>query len=175
MSPLEEVIRTYRGSDGERTKALYARLESLGPAGTIAVNLFRAQKNSERAKKYRGRRSRFAAYDTKNWALDNLRAALLAHADMLGIAWGWGEDAEQPLHKHVLYVDLPTGQVSFHAAERGGGPDYPKAWDGVRGVSADRIIRWCARVLDQRVNDSRTGSAREIPIPRQRIEPRMDQ
>jgi len=145
--PAEEIVRTYRGSDGDRTKALYQRLEALGPAGLVAVQLLRAQKNSERAKTYRSRRSRFAAYDTKEWAMDKLREALMAHAAALGIVWGWGEDEGQPFHKHVLYVELPTGQVSFHAAVRGGGPDYEKRWDGVRGVSADRIIRWAARLL----------------------------
>ena len=47
-------LDVYRASDGEATKRLYVELELLGPAGVIALNLFRACKNSERAKAYRG-------------------------------------------------------------------------------------------------------------------------
>lgn len=153
--PLVQVARVYQGSDGDATKALYARLETFGPIGTVAVNLFRAQKASERAKVYhggiRGRGSyRSMAYDRKQWAMDNLAAALAQHAEALGIAWGWGEDAKQDYHRCVLYVDLPTGQVSFHTAARSQGPDYPGQWDGVRGQSVDRIVRWVARVLRER-------------------------
>jgi hypothetical protein len=151
MSAIETVIKVYRGSDGEATKALYARLEALGPIGFVAVNLFRAQKSSERAKVYRGGGYRGMAYERKQWSIDNLCGALTEHAAAQGIAWGWGEDPEQPVHKHVLYVDLPTGQVSFHSGARGAGPDYPREWDGVAGQSPDRIIRYCARLLDGRV------------------------
>jgi hypothetical protein len=142
---LELVIRTNRGSDGEATRALYRRLDGLGAAGAIGVELFRAQKSSERAKVYRGRRHRDAAYDRKGWALDNLCAALTKHAGALGLVWGWGEDAAAPVYRHVLYIDLPTGQVSFHAGARGAGPDYGAAWDGMPGQSAYRIIRFVAR------------------------------
>lgn len=146
-SPIEEVLRVYAGSDGAATRALYGRLEALGPAGAIAMNLFRAQKNSARAKVYRGRGYRDAAYDRKGWALDNLAAILAEHGAACGIAWGWGRDPEQPVHDVVLYVDLPTGQVSFHTATRGQGPDYPGQWDGVRDASPGRICSWCARLL----------------------------
>lgn len=47
----------------------------------------------------------------------------------------------------VLYVDLPTGQVSFHAPERGAGPNYPGKWNGVRGVSGERIVCWCQSLI----------------------------
>ncbi|MDQ2084777.1 hypothetical protein RA307_31750 [Xanthobacteraceae bacterium Astr-EGSB] len=144
---LPEVVAVYTGSDGDATKALYGRLEQRGPIGAIAVNLFRACKASERAKVYRGRGYRGAAYDRKGWALDNLCTALAQYNGVLGSPWGWGVDHAQPVHCFVLYVDLPTGQVSFHSAARGEGPDYPGQWDGVRGASADRICRWCARLL----------------------------
>ena len=152
--PTAYVAHVYQGSDGAATKALYTSLEDLGPIGVIAVNLFRAQKSSERAKVYRGgvrgRGSyRGMAYDRKEWSMGNLCAALTEHAEACGIAWGWGEDPEQPFHRWVLYVELPTGQVSFHGAARGPGPDYPRGWDGVPGQSADRIVRWCARLLAQ--------------------------
>lgn len=144
---LPDVVRAYGGSDGDATRALFDRLAALGPAGLVAVELFRAQKNSARAKVYRGGGYRGKAYDRKQWALEHLADALLDHGAALGIDWGWGEDPEQPIHKAVLYVDLPTGQVSFHAGERGLGAKYRGQWDGVPGQSADRICRWCARLL----------------------------
>ena len=142
-----EVIRIYQGSDGEATKRLYARLEALGIEGVIAVNLFRAQKSSERAKVYRGGGYRASAYDRKQFAIGNLCGALAKHAAPLGIAGGWSEDAKQPVHRHVLYVELPTGQVSFHSPSRGDGPDHGRPWDGIAGQSPDRIIRYVARIL----------------------------
>jgi len=149
MTDLADVIRVYQGSDGEATKRLYGELEQQhGRSGALAVNLLRAQKASERAKVYRGGirgRGSFKgmAYDKKQWAMDNLCKAL-AQSDF---TWGWGIDEKQEFHKHVLYVDLPTGQVSFHTGQRGEGPDYGKPWDGVRDQSPDRICRWVAGIL----------------------------
>ena len=82
------------------------------------------------------------AYDRKEWALHNLCQALAANATLVGIVWGWGLDPAEPMHCNVLYVDLPTGQVSFHTGRRLNGPAYHGAWDGVRHAGADRIIRW---------------------------------
>ncbi len=152
MDHYEAVLGVYLGSDGEATKALYERLGAIGPAGAIAVNLFRAQKSSGRAKVYRGGQRgrgsfRGMAYDRKGWALDNLCGGLVEHGEALGLAWGWGEDSKQPVHRHVLYVDLPAGQVSFHTGSRGVGPNYPGRWDGVRGASPTRVCRWVADVL----------------------------
>ena len=139
----------YDGSDGEATKALYAQLEVLGPCGIVALNVFRAQKNSERAKGYRGRGYKDAAYGRKQWAMGNLYTVLQAHAADLGIMWGWAEDGQQEYHKWVLYLELPlVGQVSFHTASRGIGPDFRGVWDGEREVCADRIVRWCQDLLD---------------------------
>ncbi len=149
---LHEVMRIYQGSDGDATKALYARLEAVGPVGAIAVNLFRAQKASARAKLYRGgvrgRGSyRGMAYDRKQWALDNLARILTEHGSVCGLSWGWGEDQHQTYHRHVLYVELPNGQVSFHTDRRGIGPDAPREWDGVRDASPQRICAFVAAVL----------------------------
>lgn len=144
---IADVRRVYQGSDGDATKALYARLTTLGPRGDIAVNLFRACKASERAKVYRGGGHRGQAYERKQWAMDNLCTMLVACADQVGIEWGWGVDSKQAFHQHVLYAELPTGQVSFHTAARGKGPTHAKAWDGVPGQSADRICRWIGRLL----------------------------
>lgn len=147
MTDLATIKAIYDGSDGEATKALYARLEAIGPAGVVALNVFRAQKCSSRAKGYRGRQYRNAAYDRKQWSMDNLCAALIVHAQALGIRWGWAFDAEQPRYKIVLYIELPTGQVSFHSATRGEGPDYPGEWDGMLGAAPGRICQWIERLL----------------------------
>lgn len=130
----------YRGSDGEVTKALYAELERIGPAGQIAMNLFRAQKCSERAKLYRGRRYKDAAYERKNWSMGLLCGALRVYAVEMGIRWGWGQDLSEPFAPWVLYVDLPQGQVSFHSTVRLEGPDYPDGWDHAAGASPMRIL-----------------------------------
>lgn len=151
---LAQVLRVFDGSDGEATKRLYASLEQRGPAGVIAMNLFRAMKASARAKVYRGgvpgRGSyRGMAYDRKQWAIDQLVLALTRHADDLGLRWGWAEDPHQPVHRWVIYVELPTGQVSFHTLARGRGAAYAGPWDGVRDAGPGRICRWCADLFVQ--------------------------
>lgn len=148
-----DIEAVYKGSNGEATKAFYAQIETKGGVGILAVNLFRACKASERAKLYRGRARgrgsyRSMAYEKKEWSIGNLCEALTE--DAVGISWGWGvdqalRDRDDP-HHHVLYIDLPTGQVSFHTGSRLAGPDYAKGWDGVRGASAERICRWIAEM-----------------------------
>jgi hypothetical protein len=129
-------------NNGDVTKAYYAELNALGLDGQLAVALFRAQKRSTAAKKYRGRQYRGAAYEVKNWSLGEICriAALLNHR------WGWKHDPNTPGYSQVLYVDLPTGQASFHSADRLSGPDYPGDWDGQRGVCEDRICEFCDMV-----------------------------
>lgn len=149
MTDLDGIIRIYQGSNGDATKALYAELEKLGPVGLIALNLFRACKASERAKVYRRRNYKGAAYDKKEWSMGNLCDTLEHCAEADGIRWGWRADVGTPGFPNVLYVDLPTGQVSFHTAVRGAGPDYHGEWDGQRGVAPNRICRWCAKLLEK--------------------------
>lgn len=144
---LETVFKVYTGSDGEATKQLYQALEQLGPIGNIALNLFRACKASERAKAYRGGGYRGKSYEKKQWSMDNLATALREYGAALGIKWGWAKDDAQEFHNWVLYVELPTGQVSFHTDHRGAGPDYLEGWDGQKGQGAGRIVMWIARVF----------------------------
>lgn len=146
-----DILRIYAGSNGDATKALYAKLQDLGPVGIIALNLFRACKASERAKVYRGRGYKDAAYQKKDWSLGLLCEALEVHAIDAGIAaWGWGLDEKTVGYIHVLYVETPAGQVSFHNAHRLKGVDFPGQWDGQRGTSSARIVRWTATLLEQR-------------------------
>jgi hypothetical protein len=145
----------YHGSDGKATSAFYAELQRLGPIGVVAVNLMRAQKCSARAKVYRGGirgtgSYRSLAYGRKDWSLRNLCDALAQHAGELGLTWGWKHDPATPGYEWVLYVELPTGQCSFHAAVRYAGPDYAGEWDGMMGLSAERIIQFCEQVRHQR-------------------------
>jgi hypothetical protein len=144
----------FHGSDGEATRELYKELDKLGPAGVVATNLFRACKNSGRAKVYRGGirgqgSYKGMAYDRKQWAMSNLCSILEQHAGTLGIVWGWKEDpyAQGP-HRWLLYVDIPPGQVSFHTDRRGRGPDYPGDWDHEH-QSDRRIIDWVTELLDK--------------------------
>lgn len=153
-----EVWRVFSGSDAEATKALYAKLEAIGPRGGIAMNLFRACKASTRAKLYRGgdRRGSYKsqAYDRKLWSMDNLCRALVAQADDLGVEWGWGYDRKAVGFEHVLYVEVPNiGQISFHAERRGDGHDFDGVWDGAVEKSADRICRWCSELLTAKAAD----------------------
>jgi len=151
------VQEIYDGSDRDATKALYARLGLYGPIGEVALNLFRAQKSSARAKVYHGgKRTKglyesysSMAYKRKSWAMSNLCAILAQHAEALGIIYGWQRDQETPGYPFVLYVDLPLGQVSFHAPTRGLGPNYTGQWDRTpRGTSTKRIVQWCEELLD---------------------------
>jgi hypothetical protein len=147
------VQEIYDGSDGDATKALYVQLAALGPIGAIAINLLRAQKASSRAKVYRGGirgqgSYKSMAYERKEWALSVLCTILEQCAPDVGLVYGWQHDEGTPGYPWVLYVELPTGQASFHAPRRGVGPTYGGVWDGVRDVSADRIVRWVQAVLD---------------------------
>jgi hypothetical protein len=144
----------YEGSDGELTRRYYSELQSrAGILGLVALNLFRAQKCSSRAKVYRGGiRGRGSyksmAYEKKQWSLDLLCSVLLLQAAGLGIKWGWREDTGVVFGDRaswVLYVDLPEGQVSFHSPTRGKGPDYSGVWDGLH-ASCDRILAFCDHV-----------------------------
>jgi hypothetical protein len=142
-----DIAVVYNGSNGDATKALYAKLEKIGPLGVVALNLFRALKASSRAKVYRGRGYRDAAYDKKAWSMDNLCRVLIADGEGLGIQFGWGFDAKAIGFEHVLYCDIPTGQMSFHGERRGDGPDYPGQWDGIAGAGPERICRWIELLL----------------------------
>lgn len=145
---LARVIRCYNGSDAEETTALYDDLRGRnGHLGKVATNLLRAMKASARAKIYRGS-SVGMAYEKKVWSIDQLAQVLITDADRYGIVWGWQADPAQAYHAMVLYIDLPFhGQASFHVRNRGPGPDYCGVWDGVRGLTAERIIRFAADVL----------------------------
>jgi hypothetical protein len=178
---MTNVRSIYDGSDGGATKALYDQLMNLGPAGKIAMNLLRACKASARAKKYRGGNSRGSykaqAYDKKDWSIGELCRALRDHCADLGFVWGWARDEKAIGFEDVLYVELPGhGQVSFHNQSRRDGPDYPDAWDGVKGVQDERIIGYAQFLLNGGIGDvprsdrpeaspAAPASAAEAPAP----------
>lgn len=168
---LAYVMTVYQGSNGDATKELYAKLERIGPLGVLGLNLFRAQKNSERAKQYRGGGYRGMAYDRKQWAMDNLVRELQSWRGVTEITWGWGEDAAQEFHRWVLYVDLPNGQVSFHTAARGLGPDYPGQWDRVRNASPQRICSFCAQMLDIHSGTCSPAAGYAVQAPTSVVQP----
>ena len=144
-------LEVFHQKNGDVTKAYYAHLDSLGLRGQIGTSLFRAQKRSSAAKSYRGGRFRRAAYDVKNWSITEIVRLLYGNEARHGLTWGWKRDPNTPGYAWVLYVDLPTGQVSFHSAERLSGPDYAGDWDGVRDASVTRILEYCDSLVTEAV------------------------
>ncbi len=148
---LQSIEAVYYGSNGHVTQALYRELvERFGVEGDIAVNLFRACKTSERAKTYRvGPGHRTESYSRKDWSIQNVTKLLEHHNQFV---FGWSID--QALRTrgdpnfHILYVDLPTGQVSFHNGHRYVGPDYLGQWNYERKSSAN-VIRWIASLYER--------------------------
>lgn len=150
-----DIVRIYQGSDGEATRALYRALEQFGPVGGIAVNAPANVRNAPSciaaaaATKPRPMIARTGASATSRRALHSAPAAEVAS----GVVWGWAIDdalrAKGDPHHHILYIELSTGQVSFHTGSRGPGADYAGQWDGARGVAAERICRWVAVVMAQ--------------------------
>ena len=145
----------FEGSDAEITRAYYASLARRGPVGDVAVNLFRAQKCSTRAKRYRGGvrgvgSYKSMAYQTKTWAMENVCRCLSAQGKQLRIKFGWKADPECVFAEKsswVLYVDLPQGQVSFHSPARLSPENYAGEWDRER-KSEERILAFCDSVYD---------------------------
>ena len=133
----------FHQQNGDVTKAYYDAMNAKGLPGQLAVALFRAQKRSTAAKKYRGRRFTQDAYSVKNWSMSEVcRILTTMQAFESAPRWGWKRDPKTPGYEWVLYVDLPTGQCSFHSADRLSGPDYAGDWDGA-GMSTERICRYC--------------------------------
>jgi len=142
----------FNQQNGDVTKAYYAEMNRKGLPGQLAVALFRAQKRSTAAKKYGRSKFTRAAYDVKNWSLSEVcRILAIMQAFESAPQWGWKRDPKTPGYEQVLYVDLPTGQCSFHSADRLNGPDYPGEWDGI-GMSEERICRYCDLVEANEVN-----------------------
>lgn len=160
---MKRAAEVFNQNDGEVTKAYYAELQAKGWLGELAVALFRAQKRSTAAKRYRRGRFRRDAYEVKNWSLSEICRLLTAQTNH-GFAWGWQRDPETPGFEWVLYVELPTGQVSFHSAERLRGPDYLRAWDRQR-LSEPRILAFCDAVADDSVYALRTLGSDATPVP----------
>jgi hypothetical protein len=144
-----QAARIFSQNNGDTTKAYYAEMNSRGPMGQLAVALFRAQKRSTAAKKYRGGRFTRDAYDVKNWSLSEICRILGSFPH--DIAWGWQRDPNTPGFEWVLYVELPTGQCSFHSADRLAGPDFTGKWDGNRGGSLTNILAFCDSVASVEV------------------------
>lgn len=137
----------FKQNDGEVTKAYYAELNSASLLGQLAVALFRAQKRSTAAKKYRGGKFRHAAYSVKNWSLSEICRimSLVTHVGY-DFKWGWKRDPNTPGFEWVLYVDLPVGQCSFHTADRLNGPDYQGEWNPIL-TSEQSILAFCDSIL----------------------------
>lgn len=133
----------FSGSCAAVTRTYLAELTKCGLLGRIAAELFRAQKSSTRAKRYRGGYKELA-YGRKGGCLEKLCTYL--QEDNCGIGWGWGNDPSESYAPHVLYVDLPTGQASFHSPVRFCGPDYPGEWD-TGSDSLESVVGFCNQIM----------------------------
>jgi hypothetical protein len=60
--------------------------------------------------------------------------------------WGWTIDTTKG-RRHVLVVELPTGQVAFHSPRRFAGPDYAKGIEEQTSRTIDRIGLYCQNLL----------------------------
>lgn len=149
---LKLVQMVYLDSNAKSSRALYRQLQKLGHQGTLAANLLRLQKSSDRAKSYGNcKRGRFRgyAYDRKGTLLSQLCEQLAE----LDFCWGWAIDESANRFSNVLYLDLPTGQVSWHSELRFNGPDYPGEWDGMVGMSPSRTIEFSQSLIDASPNN----------------------
>jgi hypothetical protein len=141
-------VERLRGYSDDRSYGLRR-----GPIGAIAMNLFRAQKCSTRAKLYRGRGYKSEAYARKSWSMGNLVTILTEVGPTTGISFGWKTDPSTVFGEQaswVLYIDLPQGQVSFHSPDRGAGPEYAREFDGAH-KSEERILAFCDEVFSREV------------------------
>lgn len=79
---------------------------------------------------------------------DRLVWRALDLALVAGIPAGTGVDPHDQAHPLVVYLNLPTGQVSWHVStdrRRTGRPWFLSRWDGHTTVGKyDRIARWGA-------------------------------
>jgi hypothetical protein len=142
-------LEVFKQNDGGVTKSYYEKMNGISLLGQLAVALFRAQKRSTAAKRYRGGQYRHAAYDVKNWSLSEICRVMTLIKNPF--EWGWGEDPNTPGFPWVLYVELPVGQVSFHSAERLQGPQFLGHWDGAKGATVERVLAFCDLVESGRV------------------------
>ena len=143
----------FNQSDGEVTKAYYAAMDAKGIQGQLATALFRAQKRSTAAKKYRKGSWRRDAYSVKNWSLSEVCRVLGAmQAFDMAPAWGWKQDLNTPAFEWVLYIETSHGQASFHSAERLGGPDFNGDWKPIPG-SEESILAFCDSILNGKIED----------------------
>lgn len=138
----DDVWRIYNGSDGSRTRKLYSTLKKFGVYGELAALCLAAQKTSDRAKEYRG--------DYKGMSYDKKGEKLRAICDLLEslgdtLNWGWGTD-HTAYCEHVLYIDLPTGQVSWHSPGKYSDKIYNDEWDGTP-YSRQRVVEFARNVL----------------------------
>lgn len=146
----------FNQNNGDVTRAYYAEMNAKGLPGQLAVALFRAQKRSVAAKKYRGGGFRREAYDVKNWSLSEIvRICMAIDANwpgpecINGRVWGWQYDPKAVNFEHVLYVETPVGQCSFHSAVRLAGHDFTGKWDGKEGGSLEAILAFCEQVASE--------------------------
>ncbi len=141
------VEQTHRTCEVEITSGVYQALQAHGTLGYVALNLFRASQCNLDVKQTTGRRLSREAYERKIWSISLLAETLKQHADKLHLQWGWSVDEAEPRFKHILFVELPTGQVSFNTDKRSLGPKLKANLDGQKGQSGVRICEFVTQIL----------------------------
>jgi len=116
----------FAGSDGDATRALYNELAGCGPLGFVAIQLFRAQKCSARAKVYHRGHYSTLAYGRKNWSLEQL-TTLLMTTNAQGDVWGCGHPDPTARDPWVLRIVLPLPQGPVTVTTTHALP-YPWGW-----------------------------------------------
>lgn len=158
---VEEVTRRFN----RRVGALRRR-KKIDSYGRFLLHLHDAQRASDQAKSRAANGPHFERYphiDNFDWASANYRrnrdarwrnylekSWQLRHAVKLarelGIPSGYQETDD--FVPYVIYFELPTGQVSFHADDDGGADPYDGQWDSEQ-ASAARIRKTLRQYLDQ--------------------------
>lgn len=136
----------FDASDASLTIGYQDALLQRGAIGQVAFGLFRAQKRSAKAKKYR-RSNRRNAYDSKNDAIKYVDAALTLSKDVDYIeGWGWQYDPATIGYENVLYVQTCFGQCSYHCAQKFSDKVFRWEWD-TNSSSRQTVLRLCDAVV----------------------------
>jgi hypothetical protein len=151
------IAEIYHGSNAADTRKLLDRVRELGHAGRIAAVIFRLQKTAARWRSYKGSVTR-GDYSVSRQTLAKeyiteaaAELARLLTVDDYGIAWGWHFDRHVKFQdpEHVLIVELPAGQVSWHVISRGVGPDFAGLPDAVdRETAEQRVLAHVSSMIE---------------------------
>ena len=152
---INRITEAFSTSNAPLSRRICKDLDSKGPMGELASLLFKTEKAVKQAQSYVGR-APVSGRPYRAYSQDRMRKMLMevirlldAHAKPLGITWSWRRDDKSGSPIWVLTIGLPTGQVAYRVSYIQAGPDCESALvDDSR--NSERVIEFCARVLDGR-------------------------